>query len=244
MKRFSALLFLLLLAFVLALGCGQKKLAQEKTAEELAEEGLKEFDEGNYYLAIDAFKKIKDWYPFSNKAILAELKIADSFYFQKLYPQAIAAYSEFANLHPRNESSPYVLFQIGQCYFDQMPTTDRDQTAAQLAYNSYNRLIRQFPETTYLHTAQANMKKCLQNLAWHELSVAEFYLKNKQYKAALKRFKDLLNEFPDVGVQHRALQHIALCEQLLSQPPDSPEDSPEAENPKEKKKSGFRLWPF
>lgn len=241
MKRFSALLFLLLLALAVAPGCGQKKenIVQEKTADELAEEGLKEFTLGNYYLAIETFQKIKDWYPFSNKSILAELKIADSYYFQKLYPQAIAAYEEFASLHPRNESSPYVLFQIGQCYFDQMPTIDRDQTPAQQAYNAYSRLIRQFPETTYLHTTQANMKKCLQNLAWHELYVAEFYLKNNQYKAALKRLKNILNDFPDVGVQHRALQHIALCEQLMNQPPESPE----VENPEEKK-TGFSFWPF
>lgn len=240
MKRFSTLLVLLLVAFVIALGCGQKKPPQEKTADELAEEGLKEFNLGNYYLAIDHFKKLKDWYPFSNKAILAELKIADSYYYQKLYPQAIAAYNEFANLHPRNESSPYVLFQIGQCFFDQMPTIDRDQMPAQQAYNSYSRLIRQFPETTYLHTAQANMKKCLQNLARHELYVAEFYLKNKQYKAALKRLEDLVDDYPDVGVQHRALQHLALCENNLTKPVKTPEVKP----PKEKKKGLFRWWPF
>jgi outer membrane protein assembly factor BamD len=232
MKRVS---ILLLLAIVLALGCGQKKLPEEKTAEVLAEEGLKEFNAGNYYLAIDSFKKLKDWYPFSNKAILAELKIADSHYFQKSYNEAIAAYGEFVNLHPQNESSPYVLFQIGQCYFVQIPTLDRDQTYAQQAYNSYNRLIKQFPDNEYLHTAQANMKKCLQNLAGHELYVAEFYLKAKKYKAALKRLTDLLNGFPDVGVQHTALQHIAMCEDLLNKSQASPE---------EEKKSRSLFWPF
>lgn len=224
MKRIFIVLFL---AVVLALGCGHKKLPEEKTAEELAEEGLAEFNDGNYYLAVETFKKLKDWYPFSEKATIAELKIADAYFLQKSYNEAIAAYSEFANLHPRNEASPYVLFQIAQCYFVQISTIDRDQTFAQQAYNSYSRLIKQFPDTKYLHIAQANMKKCLQNIAAHELYVAEFYFKNRQYKAALKRFKDLLNEFPDVGVQHSALQYIAKCESLVDQPASNPEPEEE-----------------
>ena len=166
---------------------------------------------------------------------MAELKIADAHYFQKSYNEAIAAYEGFVALHPRNESSPYVLFQIGQCYFVQMSTIDRDQAPAQLAYNSYSRLIKQFPDNQYLHVAQANMKKCLQNLAGHELYVAEFYMQNKQYKAAFKRLTDLLNGFPDVGVQHKALQHLAMCEQLMNQSDVSPE---------KEKKSRFRFWPF
>jgi outer membrane protein assembly factor BamD len=117
-----------------------------------------------------------------------------------------------------------------------MPTIDRDQTPAQMAYNSYNRLLKQFPSNKYIHTAQANMKKCLQSLAGHELYVAEFYLKSKKYKAALKRLNDLLNQFPDVGVQHKALQHVAMCEQLMNQS--------DVVSPEEEKKSRFRFWPF
>jgi outer membrane protein assembly factor BamD len=39
-----------------------------------------------------------------------------------------------------------------------------------------------------------------------------FYYKMKHYKAALERFKTILTSYPDLGVHHRALQHIALCQ--------------------------------
>jgi outer membrane protein assembly factor BamD len=45
--------------------------------------------------------------------------------------------------------------------------------------------------------------------------VASFYFKRKHYKAALSRFKWVLANYPDVGVHEKALQYIALCEDLL-----------------------------
>ncbi len=119
------------------------------TAQELAWDGMDAYEDGNYSVAIDNFQQLKDWYPFSKYAILAELKIADSNYhleryeeaifayeeFEKLHPrnEAIFAYEEFENLHPRNEAVPYVIYQIGRCYYDQIDTIDRDQTPARRA---------------------------------------------------------------------------------------------------------------
>ena len=48
------------------------------TADELAWEGMDAYESGKYLKAITKFQKIKDFYPFSKYAILAELKIADA----------------------------------------------------------------------------------------------------------------------------------------------------------------------
>ena len=45
----------------------------EKSAKELATEGSLEFREENYRKAIKSFTTLRDWYPFSQYAILAEL---------------------------------------------------------------------------------------------------------------------------------------------------------------------------
>ena len=52
-------------------------------------------------------------------------------------------------------------------------------------------------------------------LAGHEFYVAFYYFKRKHYKSALSRFKWVLANYPDVGVHEKALQYIALCEDLL-----------------------------
>ena len=110
---------------------------------------MEAYQEGKYKDAIESFEKIKDWYPFSKYAILAELKIADSHYKLKEYEEAVSAYEQFENLHPLNDAIPYIIFQTGLCYFEQVDTSDRDQTRARKALESFNRLIKQFPNSTY-----------------------------------------------------------------------------------------------
>ncbi|MCD6184170.1 MAG: outer membrane protein assembly factor BamD [Deltaproteobacteria bacterium] len=190
---------------------------KEKSAQELADIGTKEFSKGNYSYAIKHFENLKDWYPFSNLAILAEMKIADSHYKLKDYEEAVLAYEQFESLHPRNEKIPYVLYQIARCYYDRVGTIDRDQTPARNALHAFNRLLKQFPETSYLGQSKVYIAKCLQSLAENEFYVGYFYFKSKQYKAALYRFKAVISDYPDVGVNWRALQYIVLCEKNIKE---------------------------
>lgn len=186
--------------------------ANEKPVEELLHEGVQAYDRGNYKEALEAFGQLKDWYPFSKYAILAELKIADAHYHLQEYPEAIAAYEEFERLHPRNEAAPYAVYQIGRSYFEQIDSVDRDQTAAQKALETFRRLERQYPDTDYAGQAGDHIVRCLQSLAGHEYYVGRYYFKQKQYTAALHRFLAVIHQYPDVGYHDRALQYIAACE--------------------------------
>lgn len=210
----AGLLFALLLT-----GCSWFKTAEEKPALELATEGMEAFKGGKYDKAIELFQKIKDWYPFSKYAILAELKIADAHFNLEHYEEAAFAYEEFENLHPRNEAIPYVIYQIGQCYFVQIDTIDRDQTSSQKALDTFNRLIKQFPEDPYAARAKEHVKTCIQSLAGHEFYVGMFYYRTKHYQAALKRFETVLNKYPDVGLHYRALQYLARAEAAAKNQP-------------------------
>ena len=213
MKR---ILFLIFISLFVLTSCAWFETKEEKPANELAYDGMDYFNEGKYRKSIEQFEKIRDWYPFSKFAILAELKIADAHYELKEYEEAIFAYEEFENLHPRNEAIPYVIYKIGRCYFDQMDTVDRDQTSAKKAFDTFQRLNRQFPENQYANRANGHIKKSLKSLAGHDLYVGLFYFKSKHYKAALNRFKSILSNYPDVGVHQKALQYIALCEASLT----------------------------
>lgn len=213
MKR-KTLFVPLLLAVALAFsGCAWfgKKNA-EKPVQQLVKEGVESYDHGNYKDALDAFGQVKDWYPFSKYAILAELKIADAHYHLQEYPEAVAAYEEFERLHPSNEAAPYAIYQIGRCYFEQIDTIDRDQTAAQKALETFRRLIRQFPGDPYAKQGRDHLIACLQSLAGHEFYVGRYYFGQKQYAAALHRFLAVIHKYPDVGYHDRALQYIAACE--------------------------------
>ena len=217
----KALLIAGLLMLMALGGCGWFGPKQEKPAPELARDGIKAFNEGSYRDAIESFETLKDWYPFSKYAILAELKIADAHYRLAEYDEAIFAYEEFENLHPRNEAVPYVIYQIGRCYYDQIDTIDRDQSTARKALDTFKRLTQKFPEDGYALKARPHITACHKSLASHDFYVGHFYYKSKHYKAALHRFKSVLNSYPDVGVHYEALQYIILCEAALQAKADA-----------------------
>jgi outer membrane protein assembly factor BamD len=98
-----------------------------KNAEQLAAEGSSAFVGEDYKDSIKAYTDLKDWYPFSKYAILAELKIADAHFNLEEYDEALVAYDSFERMHPRNEAVPYVINQIGLCWFNQIGTIDRRQ---------------------------------------------------------------------------------------------------------------------
>ena len=208
---------IILLVGTQVLGCSWFKKTEERdTARELAEKGMEKYNHRDYEDAIEAFQNLKDWYPFSQYAILAELKLGDAHYHRKEYEDAIVAYESFENLHPKNEATPYVVYQLGRCYFDRMETIDRDQTMAQEALKAFERLARTYPASPYAGKAEAHMRICNKNLAEHDFYVGMFYYKSKHYKAALERFKTVVRSYPDLGVHHKALKYIALCQEKLS----------------------------
>lgn len=221
MKRFIVIgIFILLVCS----GCNALKktwnaiTGQEfsASAQQLAWDGMEAYEDGDYKEGIEYFQQLKDRFPFSKYVILAELKIADSHYHLKNYAEAIFAYEEFEKLHPRNEAVPYVLYQIGRCYFDQIDTIDRDQTPAIKAYETFQRLDKQFPNDKYARSGAEHITTCVKSIAGNEYYIGVFYYKSKHYKAALHRFMAVISDFPDVGYHQKALEYIAKCENEVS----------------------------
>ena len=191
-----------------------------ETAEDLAEKGMEYFDDEDYHDALKAFTTLKERYPYSRYAILAELKVADAHFHRKEYAEAIAAYADFLQLHPKNDAIPYVLYQIGECYYKQLLSEDRDQTPTRQAISAFQRLLKEHPFSTYRNPAKERIQDCRKLLAQHELYVAKFYFKSKHYEAALGRFEGVLASYRDVLPlnKRREVQNLVLvCKEKLSE---------------------------
>ena len=66
---------------------------------------------------------MKQKYPFSKFAVLAELGIADTQFARGNYTEAIDSYKSFSRLHPTHEKveDGYVAFRICESYYKDMP---------------------------------------------------------------------------------------------------------------------------
>ncbi len=216
MKKYIWSIFIgaLILGMCFFPGCSffdETTSGMEKSAEQLAAEGSIAFNNEDYHDAVKAYMDLRDWYPFSKYAILAELKIADSYFFLKDYAQAVAAYESFERLHPRNEAIPYVISQMGMCWFKQIDTIDRDQTPSRNALDIFQRLSEQFPDSSQARNAQEYIKKCLESLASHELYIANYYLKVKKYKAARQRYEYIIANYPGTAQSRESADKLSLC---------------------------------
>jgi outer membrane protein assembly factor BamD len=190
-----------LLLLLLLVGCAGKKEKGLKTVEGdpevLYRQGLGFFNRQLYKLGLEKFEQIKSNFPDSPPfTVWAELKIADSHFLSKQYVEAASAYEEFKKIHPTHEEIVYVQFQIGMSYFNQMKTSDRDQTITKKALSNFEYLIANYPPNLFTEKAKDKVRVCQRQLAEHEFQIGHFYYQNEKFQAAVSRFEGLLERYP------------------------------------------------
>jgi outer membrane protein assembly factor BamD len=190
----------------------------EKSPEVMAQEGINKLKKKNYDDAIDIFEKMRDRYPYSDQALLAQIKVADAYFYKKKYDEALHAYREFEKLHPTNKAIPYVIYHQGLCYYRQRSTIDRDQSFTLKALNEFRRLQQKFPRSQYAKKAEKYTARCRRDLAEHEFYVGEFYYRTKHYQAALDRFQAVAQEYPEFSKKAQCQKYIAECQKILTTP--------------------------
>ncbi len=178
--------------------------AVQQSPESLAMEGMDDFNVGSYHSALEKFEEILDRFPFSPEAMLAELKAADSHYYQDHFLEAKVLYQQFEERHPTNEAIPYVMFQVGMCDFSRSDRIDRDTSGARDAIQSFSKLLRAYPDSPYTTEAKARVQAAQEFLVNHEFFVAVFYLRTDRYDEAAHRLKYLLSMYPDSSIAPKA----------------------------------------
>jgi len=163
-------------------------------------------DDEKYTLAINRYTDVKNKFPYSSYATEAELAIADVHFKNEDYPEAQISYQNFKEMHPKHPKTDYVVFRTGMSYFLQLPETiDRDIKLANDAIYSFSELIKKFTQSEYLAQAHEHRRKALTMLNEKELSIADFYYKQKFYDSALLRYTDAYIKYSDSELQPRSL---------------------------------------
>ncbi|MDA8123980.1 MAG: outer membrane protein assembly factor BamD [Deltaproteobacteria bacterium] len=213
MRSKRTLLALLVLILTLS-GCQlwwpwAKKTDMTRTSPDgLYQQAVEYYQDGSYKKAIDLFQRVKEEYPLSQYALSAELGMADAYFSAKEYPEADLSYSEFISLHPTNENLPYAMYQIGMAHYNQIDTIDRDQTESFKALKAFEQLAARFPNSRFALQAEKMIRETKKILGEQEFYVGEFYLTNKKYQAALRRFERIVRDYANVGLDYKANQYI------------------------------------
>lgn len=165
----------------------------------------------DYTRAIETFQSIIDNYPYSAQAVDAELKIADAYFADKKYDEALSYYRDFSDLHPDHEKVPYTIYQSAQCHMRQLGSKERDQSATRNALVFLDRLLVHYPHSEYARKAEPQWRDLQVLLAENVEQVADFYRERGEYEAAAERYRALLNDHPGLGLDARVLYKLGDC---------------------------------
>ena len=203
-----------ILALALA-GCGSTDEAYvEKPVEELYSTAMKELADGDWPEAAKAFDEVERQHPYSTLAVKSQLMSAYALYKADKYDEAIAAADRYAKLHPGASDADYAYYLIALSYYEQITDVGRDQKLTEYALNSLGELVQRFPDSQYSKDARDKIETTRAHLAGKEMSVGRFYLQNKNYLAAINRFRTVVEKYQ--GTSHVPEALLRLMEAYLT----------------------------
>jgi outer membrane protein assembly factor BamD len=207
----SVISALIILSILIGSCSGKKKGLREGETDPavLYEKGLALYKRKRYEKAQKVFSEVKGNFPGVDPYYTwAELKVADCYFFDKEYAEAIANYEEFKKFHPFHEDIPYVIFQIGLAHFKQIRSIDRDQTATRKALSNFEFLIANYPPSVFTEKAREKADICREKLAEKELYIAKFHYKKKKYQGAKARLETAVKLYPEVDIVDEVLFYL------------------------------------
>ena len=213
----------LALAVVLFSGCSSSgakkpdKITQEllsQPKEVLFEKGKaliakKKYEEGRKYL-----NYVFETYPNEALGRQALLLVADSYFQQATtagYTEARYRYRDYLNRYPGAVGRDYARYQFALCSDKEAEKPDRDQTSTKEAIEQYKALIREFPDSGYAGAARERIRRLTDILAEHDFGVGYFYLRKGSTAAALSRFIQVEQHYPDFDRKDKLYYYQAVA---------------------------------
>jgi outer membrane protein assembly factor BamD len=89
------------------------------------------------------------------------------------------------------------MLQIAMVSYQQMERPDRDQQKTTEALQKFDEMLRAYPKSALRPEAEKRRQDVLDRLAKHEHIVARFYMKRKQYNAAMLRLNGIVEQYPN-----------------------------------------------
>jgi outer membrane protein assembly factor BamD len=208
MKAKSATITLICLLLFGACASGPP-VKKAQTDEDYYATAMEFFTVKNYFDAIPAFEEVREKFPLSPYAVLAELRLGESHYYKGEFVEAVQYFENFRRLHPSNEHVPYSIFMAGMCAYEQILSADRDPTSAREAAELFQILLEAYPTSPYAGKALCKMTEAKKRIAENEFFVGMFYYKKANYKGAVERYNKIIKEYPHSFDKEKLLFYLA-----------------------------------
>ena len=175
----------------------------------------------NYALAVTRLTAVEERYPFGRYAQQVQLELIYALHQQQKYTDSLLRADRFLRLHPQHQQADYAQYLMGLNYFYQYMNasrqpSERDQTEGLSAYSTLLKLVRYYPNSRYIADARQHLIALRNQMARHELQVAQFYLKRNLPVAAITRARLIIEQLPYTPAQADSLVLLVVAYRQLS----------------------------
>ena len=191
------------------------------TAEDFYDEAKRALSAGEFQTAISNLESLEARFPFSSYARQAQLDVAYAYYKFEEPDSVISAADRFIRLNPRDPNVDYALYLKGLANFNRgkgimeswfpRNLADHDTKTMKDAIQDFSTLVRRYPDSKYSADAYKRLIYLKNELAEHEITVAEYYIKRQAWLAAAKRAQYTLEQYQETASARRALEIMALA---------------------------------
>lgn len=202
---------------------------QKETARQNFEAGEAAFEGERWSEAVKYFEMVKNKYPYSKYAVLAELRLADTHYSREKWLEAADGYRIFVRFHPRHEQVAYATFRVAQSHaraiennvswLPFVEASEKDQAPAKDTIRACDEFLTRFPDDKNVAEAKKMRSEARGRLAEVDLYAADFYLQRKKWQGAMWRFQKVGDDYADTEQAPAALlQAGVIAEEQLKDP--------------------------
>lgn len=200
-------------------------ISEDISARQLYEKANGEMISNRHQDAVESYALLESRYPFGRYAQQAQLELAFLYYRQNNMEAAIASADRFIKLNPEHPSVDYAHYMKGLANFDKSKTllniilprnpSDKDPAPLLAAFEIFENLIKKYPDSDYADDAKQRMIFLRNELAEHDLSVADFYMRRGAYVAAANRAKHVMERYQGAPSMPQAVYTLELAYRQL-----------------------------
>ncbi|MFN7223985.1 MAG: outer membrane protein assembly factor BamD [Paracoccaceae bacterium] len=200
----------LFVSILSACGGGTKERPLDSyTAEEIYKQGELQLETGaKPKEAIRYFQEVERLYPYSDWAKRSLIMQAFSQHKAKEYEDARSTAQRFLDTYPADDDAPYAAYLMALSYYDQIDEVGRDQGLTFQALQAMRAVIEQYPGSDYARSAMLKFELAFDHLAGKEMEIGRYYLKRRNYAAAINRFRTVVQDFQTTTHTAEALHRL------------------------------------
>ncbi len=181
---------------------------QTEPADQLYNQGLANLNAGRLREASRKFEAVDRQHPYSEFARKSLVMNAFTNYRQGNYDEAVNAGKRYVSLYPSSEDAAYAQYIVGLSYFKQIRNVTQDQKESRRAIEAMDEVIQRWPDSEYVDDARSKIRFARDQLAGKEMQVGRYYLERREYIAAAKRFRYVVENYPNTRHVEEALARL------------------------------------